>query len=70
MAKVPTQIYSRVAGYFAMVFHGEKSGNWNRGKTEEFKERVVYKIPEEFLTPEKELPEVRINPVIPAQIAQ
>jgi ribonucleoside-triphosphate reductase len=31
-----TEIYSRVCGYFRPV------SNWNKGKKEEFKERVTY----------------------------
>ncbi len=32
-----TEIFSRVCGYFRPV------SNWNRGKQEEFKERLEYK---------------------------
>ena len=34
----PTEIYSRITGYYRPV------QNWNKGKTQEFKERVVYDI--------------------------
>lgn len=44
--KVPTETYSRVVGYFRPVYFGDKSGNWNKGKTEEFKERTYLKIPD------------------------
>jgi anaerobic ribonucleoside-triphosphate reductase len=40
MQKVITEIYSRVAGYFRPV------NQWNKGKQEEFKDRVSVKIPE------------------------
>ena len=33
-----TEVYSRVSGYFRPV------KNWNRGKREEFKERVVFNV--------------------------
>ena len=52
MKKIPAQIYSRVAGYFAMVSNGDKKGTWNLGKSEEFKERVTYKIPDLVKGPE------------------
>ena len=45
MKKIPAQVYSRVAGYFAMVLKGDQRGTWNKGKTEEYFERVEYKIP-------------------------
>ena len=35
---IPTEVYSRVAGYFRPV------GNWNRGKKEEFKQRLPYSL--------------------------
>jgi len=34
-----TEIYSRVCGYFRPVT------NWNKGKREEFKDRLTYKVP-------------------------
>ena len=37
--KVPVLTYSRVVGYFAPV------SQWNKGKQEEFKDRLEYKIP-------------------------
>jgi ribonucleoside-triphosphate reductase len=40
--KIPVECYSRVVGYFRPV------NQWNKGKKEEFAERVPYKIePEE-----------------------
>ena len=54
--RIPAQVYSRVAGYFAMVSHGDKNGTWNRGKTEEFKERVTYKLPEDLASKEASQP--------------
>ncbi len=36
--KVPTEIYSRVVGYFRPV------SNWNEGKREEFKHRKEFKL--------------------------
>ncbi len=39
--KVPTEIYSRVVGYYRPV------QNWNHGKKEEFKERESFKVNEE-----------------------
>jgi len=33
----PCEVYSRVVGYYRPV------QNWNKGKTEEFKDRTVYK---------------------------
>ena len=34
-----TEVYSRVCGYFRPV------ANWNKGKKEEFKDRVTYAVP-------------------------
>jgi anaerobic ribonucleoside-triphosphate reductase len=36
--RVPTEIYSRVVGYYRPV------QNWNEGKKQEFKEREYYDI--------------------------
>lgn len=36
---VPAEVYSRISGYFRPVYVNGKSGQWNKGKTEEFKER-------------------------------
>lgn len=36
--RVPTEIYSRVVGYFRPV------SNWNEGKKEEFKHRKEFKV--------------------------
>ena|GEM_PF-1138023 len=33
----PCEVYSRVVGYYRPV------QNWNKGKTEEFKDRIVFK---------------------------
>jgi len=38
LKKIPTEIYSRVVGYYRPV------QNWNEGKQQEFKERVYYNI--------------------------
>ena len=35
--KIPTEIYSRVVGYFRPV------SQWNKGKKEEFKKRKTFK---------------------------
>ncbi len=35
---IPTEIYSRIVGYFRPV------NNWNEGKREEFKERREFKL--------------------------
>ena len=39
--KVPVTTYSRVVGYFSVV------QQWNKGKKEEFKDRVAFKSKEE-----------------------
>ena len=36
--RIPVETYSRVVGYFRPV------NQWNKGKREEFNERVEYKI--------------------------
>ncbi|MFO8061350.1 MAG: anaerobic ribonucleoside-triphosphate reductase [bacterium] len=36
--KVPTEIYSRVVGYFRPV------SNWNEGKKEEFSKRKEFRV--------------------------
>ena len=41
--KIPCLIFSRVCGYFSPV-----KQNWNKGKQEEFKDRLEYKIPEDI----------------------
>jgi anaerobic ribonucleoside-triphosphate reductase len=41
--KVPTEIYTRCVGFFRPVSH------FNKGKKEEFKERVYYKVPNNIL---------------------
>lgn len=40
--KIPTEIYSRVAGYF------RPTSQWNLGKQEEFKQRQPYSLNETF----------------------
>lgn len=40
VVKVPTEIYSRVVGYFQRV------QNWNKGKQEEFKMRKEFTVKE------------------------
>ena len=42
--RVPTEIYSRVVGYFRPV------NQWNKGKKEEFKERVEFEVSEKEKT--------------------
>ena len=42
--KVPCLTYTRVVGYFS------NTKEFNKGKKEEFKERVVYKLPQEELS--------------------
>lgn len=36
--KIPTEIYSRVVGYYRPV------SNWNEGKREEFKDRKEFRL--------------------------
>ena len=43
--RVPTEIYSRVVGYFRPV------SQWNKGKKEEFKERKEFDVTKEKKTP-------------------
>jgi len=49
--KVPVSVYSRCCGYFSPVFlsSGDGRGTWNKGKLEEFKERLNLKIPENLI---------------------
>lgn len=42
--KVPCEVYSRIVGYHRPI------GFWNKGKKEEYKQRVVYKAPQMFQT--------------------
>jgi len=42
MKKVPAECYSRVVGFFRPI------NQWNPGKTEEFRQRKTYKIPEDL----------------------
>ena len=37
--RIPAECYSRVVGYWAPV------RNWNKGKQQEFAERVEYEVP-------------------------
>jgi len=39
--KVPCEVYSRIVGYIRPV------QNWNKGKRQEFAERVTYRVPNE-----------------------
>lgn len=48
--KVPAEVFSRVSGYFRPVYTNGKTGQWNKGKTEEFKNRRYMKIPEVVLS--------------------
>lgn len=41
--RIPVETYSRVVGYFRPV------NQWNKGKQEEFRERVEYKLKREVL---------------------
>ena len=36
--KVPVEVYSRVVGYFRPI------NQWNKGKQEEFRERVAFRL--------------------------
>ncbi len=36
--KIPVEVYSRVVGYFRPI------NQWNKGKREEFNDRVTFKI--------------------------
>jgi hypothetical protein len=38
--RMPCEVYSRVVGYLRPV------DNWNRGKQEEYSERVTFNVPE------------------------
>lgn len=40
---IPVEVYSRVCGYFRPVNH------WNKGKKEEFYDRLNYKLPNKIL---------------------
>ena len=46
MIKIPAMVFSRCCGYFSPVYIGDKSFLWNKGKTAEYQDRKVYKIPE------------------------
>ena len=43
--KIPAMVYSRVSGYYNPVL------NFNKGKAEEFRERVNLKVPEKDAIP-------------------
>lgn len=45
--KIPTEVYSRVVGYYRPV------SQWNRGKKEEYKDRKELKISSFFTEKEK-----------------
>jgi anaerobic ribonucleoside-triphosphate reductase len=45
--KIPCEIYSRVVGYYRPV------AQWNKGKQEEWNEKIFYKIPVEKLRHEQ-----------------
>ena len=47
--KIPSEVYSRVCGYFRPV------QQWNRGKQEEFAQRAEARIPsrKKYTTPEE-----------------
>ncbi len=61
MKKIPAMVFSRTCGYFAMVYHGEKVGLWNKGKTEEYNERKMFVIPESILYENKKSVDTVIN---------
>ena len=44
VTRIPAEVYSRVSGYFRPVYINGKSGAWNRGKTEEFKDRKFINV--------------------------
>ena len=44
MIKIPVECYTRVVGFYRPV------SQFNRGKAEEFSERVTYRIPESIFT--------------------
>jgi hypothetical protein len=44
--KIPAEVYSRVSGYMRPVYMNGKAGTWNKGKTEEFKERKFINVKE------------------------
>lgn len=46
MKEIPTEVYSRVSGYF------RPTRQWNKGKKSEFEERKYMRIPDEVLKPE------------------
>ena len=47
--KIPTEIYSRVVGFFRPV------NQWNKGKREEFRQRKTYSLDVSFKEKEEEL---------------
>lgn len=56
MTKIPAEVFSRISGYFRPVYVNGKTGQWNRGKTEEFKERKYLKF-EGFQMDKSDAPE-------------
>lgn len=44
MRQVPAEVYSRIVGYFRPVYTNGKTGQWNKGKQEEFLERKTITI--------------------------
>lgn len=40
MKKIPCEVWSRIVGYFSQL------NKWNKGKQEEYKDRLEYKIKE------------------------
>jgi hypothetical protein len=45
---IPSEVYSRISGYYRPVYTNGKKGQWNPGKSEEFGERKTLKIPEDL----------------------
>ena len=43
--KIAAEVFSRVSGYFRPVYTNGKTGHWNKGKTEEFSQRKMLKVP-------------------------
>ncbi len=53
---LPTEVFSRVCGYFRPVRTFQGSSTWNLGKQEEYKDRVNYnvnKAVEKAMTPKE-----------------
>ncbi|HEC35544.1 MAG TPA: hypothetical protein ENI39_03295 [Anaerolineae bacterium] len=45
--KIPCEVYSRIVGYLRPV------QNWHQGKQQEFRERKMFRVPEEALAEEE-----------------